>query len=303
MKLLSSKNTKRYFLSSKLKVSTGLKVDLVLSPEFYWIRSFKIDVPSFKHAIKVLPILFEDIVDKNMVYEYYAIKQDEGIFLCFAYDNNEILKAIKNTGLLLSQVNYVYFAQIQMSKYEQFIIDDSTFIFEKDILIKVPSSLCENVQILSNKLHSNDSNKHRVKMKFYLNTFNLKYIYTLCSILLVISFFNILKYTFYSNEIKQIKNEIKQIRSKKQIPKTNLQFNSILKTIEEKHKKNIKFKKAFSYILKYNQNIKNISYINKKFIIDFNKIDEIKLKTYISKKYKIINLNSTRNSVKLEFEI
>ena len=87
-----------------MKIYENSKVDIILSPEFYWIRIFDIPVKNIAQAKAVLPSLFEDILLKVGELSYQVIKLEEGKYLCFAYINKKVFEAIKNSGINLSLV-------------------------------------------------------------------------------------------------------------------------------------------------------------------------------------------------------
>ena len=89
MNLVLNKNSK-IFLCSNTKIETSFKVDIILSPEFYWVRIFDIPVKNITQAKNVLPTLFEDIVDSISDLSYQVIKLEDNKYLCFAYINKRI---------------------------------------------------------------------------------------------------------------------------------------------------------------------------------------------------------------------
>ena len=311
MNLLLNKNIQKYFLTKNTKITCDEKVDIILSPQFYWIRIFNIPVSNCTQALKVMNNLFENILPENEDFLYHIVKLEDKKFLCFAFNNDTILEYIKLSTLNLAQINTVYFAQTQMKHYKSFTIDNSTFIYEKDILIKINSSLCENTKVLSNNLNQltipNKLDENKVNIKFYSNTINTKYIYILSIILFAIIFINISKYISYSNNINDLNQINVKLIKKHNIPKTNLQMNSILNSMQKKVNKNTNFREVLSYILKFNKinntKIEKIVFKNDKLILAFSNAKWSILKTYIEKKYTIINKKLNDNLLEIEIKI
>ncbi len=311
MNLLLNKNIQKYFLTKNTKITCDEKVDIILSPQFYWIRIFNIPVSNCTQALKVMNNLFENILPENEDFLYHIVKLEDKKFLCFAFNNDTILEYIKLSTLNLAQINTVYFAQTQMKHYKSFTIDNSTFIYEKDILIKINSSLCKNTKVLSNNLNQltipNKLDENKVNIKFYSNTINTKYIYILSIILFAIIFINISKYISYSNNINDLNQINVKLIKKHNIPKTNLQMNSILNSMQKKVNKNTNFREVLSYILKFNKinntKIEKIVFKNDKLILAFSNAKWSILKTYIEKKYTIINKKLNDNLLEIEIKI
>ena len=311
MNLLLNKNIQKYFLTKNTKITCDEKVDIILSPQFYWIRIFNIPVSNCTQALKVMDNLFENILPENEDFLYHTVKLEDKKFLCFAFNNDTILEYIKLSTLNLAQINTVYFAQTQMKHYKSFTIDNSTFIYEKDILIKINSNLCENTKVLSNNLNQltipNKLDENKVNIKFYSNTINTKYIYILSIILFAIIFINISKYISYSNNINDLNQINVKLIKKHNIPKTNLQMNSILNSMQKKVNKNTNFREVLSYILKFNKinntKIEKIVFKNDKLILAFSNAKWSILKTYIEKKYTIIHKKLNDNLLEIEIKI
>ena len=78
-----NKKVKKVFLSLDTKIYETSKVDIILSPEFYWVRVFKLPVKSITQAKTVIPSLFEDLIVDNDKLSYYIIKIEENKYLCF----------------------------------------------------------------------------------------------------------------------------------------------------------------------------------------------------------------------------
>ena len=311
MNLLLSKNVQKYFLTKNTKIICDEKVDIILSPQFYWIRIFNIPVSNCVQALKVMNNLFENILPENEDFLYHVIKLEDKKFLCFAFNNDTILEYIKLSTLHLSQINTVFFAQTQMKNYENFTIDDTTFIYQNDILIKIDPNLCEEPKVLKNNLNqlniSNNLNENKVNIKFYSNAINSKYIYTLSIILFILIFINTSKYISYSNAIKDLNQQTSELIKIHNIPKTNLQMNSILNNMKNKVNKNKKFRQLLSYILKftkkYNIKIEKIIFKDKKLILILPNSNWLIFKTYIEKKHTIINNKQNNNLLEIEIKI
>lgn len=307
LNLFSNKNIEKYFLTKKSDIQINSKVDLVLSPEFYWVRVFEIPVDTEKKALDVLPSLFEDILPNGNV-DYFATKLEENKFLCYAFNNDDVLEYIKKSGLNLSQVNAVYLAQLEMKEYQSFIIDNSAFIYDKDILIKVPKVLCKDAPELSNNINQIELTKHKINIKFYSNTISLKYIYTLLLLLGTVIVINTVSYFGYANNISSIDLKIEKIRKSSNMPRTYIQTKSILSNMQKRVDKQLKIRVALSYILEFRKSkaeefIERISYKNNKIKIVFRNISWFKIKKYIEKKYTISNNSTIGDFVNVEVEL
>jgi len=284
---------KKYFLSSNTKIYEISKVDIILSPEFYWVRIFDIPVKNINQAKKVVPMLFEDIVVNSDALSYKIIKLENNRYLCFAYINQKIFDSLKDSGIDLSLVNNVYFAQNECKEYRQFFINNSSFLYTDDgILIKAPSELLSEKFELSEVLNNIKLSSHKIGIKFYDNSLDRQYINILLFCLFIIFSLNISKYFLYSNEISKIDSSIENMKKNNNLPSSMIQVNSIINENSKVLRNEIRNRKIIYFVLSndkfdiqdllLDKNILNVSFINS------NK-DEIE--EYISSRYKIESIN------------
>ena len=115
----SSNASDVFLLHKNSNFVTKGKVDIILSPELYWCKTFSIPITNPKEIKLLLPTYFEDYIEDTTFCSYYFIPLDEPkMYLCFAYKQETIVKAITESGLQLSQVNKIYFAQNEFKDFD-----------------------------------------------------------------------------------------------------------------------------------------------------------------------------------------
>ncbi len=288
---LVSNRSKKVFLCKNTKINTQNKVDIILSPEFYWVRIFNIPVKSIMQARHVLPTLFEDVLENIRELSYQVIKLNDDRFLCFAYENKKIFSAIKDSGVNLSLVNSVYFAQNECKEISQFKCDQKAFSYTKDeILVKIPNSLLSEDIDINEKIQNISLSSHKVDIKLYNNLLNSKQIYLIIAACVLFSIVNLFKIFDYENEISSIDKNISSLKKDNNMPSSMLQLNSIVDTYKKDTKQEIKKRELIDYIFKFkNADILNIQ-LNKDVIeINFTNANKLLIETYLKKKYKIIS--------------
>lgn len=304
MSLVSNKN-KKIFLSTNSKIQTIDKIDIILSPEFYWVRVFEIPVKNIMQARHVLPTLFEDILENTTELSYQVLKLENNKYLCFAYINKKIYEAIKNSGISLSLVNGIYFAQNECKGYEQFKSENKNFLYTDDgILIKVPSSLASNSVELSETIDSIILSSNKVNIKLYNNVLSTKQIYSIISVLVIVSIMNIYKLIDYQNEVEILDNKIEKIKIESKLPNSLIQTNSILKSNNKKIK-NEKIKREFLEYIFINPSLKLKKITLNRDIITLivTNLDKKSIEKYISKKYKILSINNDYLDLKIRIKL
>lgn len=274
-----------------------LELDVVLSCDFYWVRIFNIPTKSIKEAKKTLPALFEDILPSGN-YDYMCVKLEDNKYVAFAYDNDEILQALKQSNLNVSKIKSLRFAQTEMLSYENSIIEvnsDYLLSYENGILIKLPFNLGHkeivNIGVVTKNIKLS---QNRVDFKFYTTLIDSNIIKILTLLFLSIALINMVKYINIHLTISQLDKQKEEQILNYELPKTSLQLNSILDELLQNDKKQAELKVAIDYILKF-QNISQYSTIHKflysknKIIVSFNEPNEQAIKNYLSKKYKILS--------------
>lgn len=279
------------FLCSDTKIEVSHKVDIILSPEFYWVRIFDIPVKNITQARHVFPTLFEDILDNVTDLSYQAIKLDENKYLCFAYINKKIYEAIKNSGINLSFVNSVYFAQNECKNFKQFTVEDKSFLYtHDDILVKVPNGiLSEDIDLNKNQDQINLSN-NKVDIKLYNNILSSKQIYLIVAVSLLVSIINFAKIYDYKNSISLLDEKIGLEKEKSNLPSSMIQVDSIINKYKSISDQEIKKREVLSYLLgNSNFKVDNISLEKDILTLVYQNSDKTKVEEYINKKYKIIS--------------
>ncbi|APW64564.1 MULTISPECIES: hypothetical protein [Arcobacteraceae] len=304
MSLVSNKN-KKVFLCTNTKIATIEKVDIILSPEFYWVRIFDIPVKNIMQARHVLPTLFEDILENITNLSYQVIKLEENKYLCFAYINKKIYDVIKQSGISLSLVNGVYFAQNECKKFTQFNSDGKSFMYSEDgILIKVPKLITSNSIDLSEKIDSIELSSNKVNIKLYNNLLTSKQIYSILFVLISISILNIYKIIDYKKEVEIIDKKIEKIKIESNLPKSLLQTKAILKSNSKKLENEISKRDFLEYILVKNKiKIKTINLKAENLSLILENSNKKDIEDYISKKYKILSSNINGKDLNIRIKL
>lgn len=301
MNLVSNKTNNKVFLCLDSILEVDSKIDIILSPEFYWVRIFEIPLKNEKHALNVLPTLFEDLIDVDDDLNYSLKKLEENKYLCYAYSNNKIYEYLKKTATNLSLINSVYFAQEECKDQRVFSVDTKAFMYTEDnILVKVPSNFFQDIKPLD--LESLSLKSSNVNIKLYNNSFNLNTLYTLVFVFLCFSVINFYKLFEYKDELSYLENKKIELLEVSKIPSSMIRANSIIKAYELRAQKEVRKRKALHYILSNKKfKLRNVNLDNDILDLTFENVDKRLLESYISKKYKIIS--SRVNALSLNIKV
>lgn len=290
MKLIST-NVNKVFLCKNSKIFKKDRVDIILSPEFYWVRIFDIPVANESHARRVLPTLFEDIIDNTKQYSYKLIKLKENNYLCFAYEDKNIIEGIKNSGLNISSINNIYFAQTECYDYDTFEVDGNSFLYTKEkVLVKAPDGLLNDTENLKTKLSSISLSSNKIDLRLYNKLLSTKQIVFIAICSIVIAALNLYKIYEYKSETNKIESKIELEKNKNKLPKSMIQTNSIISKYKKVYNIEVEKREALGYIIANKTlKLKNL-YLEKNFLnLNFENQDKAYVEDFLSKKYKIID--------------
>lgn len=288
MKLVS--NNKIIYFTLDTKMNTKEKVDIILSPEFYWLRIFEIPVKYTSQAKKIVPNFFEDILEDDISkISYHIIKQDENKFMCFAYDNKKIFNSIKNSGIELANIHRVYFAQTECNSFKSFKINEKNFFYTDDnILVKSPYPMDESFDNINTQIQDIKLSSNFVDIKFYNKVMSLKKVISIISICILVGGINFFKAYEDNTSINKIDEKIQSLKSKNKVPSSFLQVNSIINQKQQEIKKELEKRELF-FLLLNEKNFKLKSFQMKENEASF---------TFSSKNKKIIEfLNTNKKKI------
>jgi len=265
------------------------KVDIILSPQFYWIKKIDIPIKSQREAKKIAQNYFD--LKGNFLFD--AVKIGD-TFFAIALDKNLELNINKKyiNSLRIAQVELYNFDEINIaSNYQLKKIEDILFCFP------INNSQAPNIdEILPNLKLSN----------YTINLYNAVEI-DKTSISLMLFIFLILNISLdgliytYKKELSNIKAKKEQL-SKYNLPLTNIQLDSILLDLKLTQKNNIKLKKDLKFFSRIPLNK------GEKVILLEKKLNGYKIKistkrdllSYFQKRFKIKSSNLANSIYEVE---
>ena len=212
-------------------------INIILSPQFYWIKKIDIQLKSINEAKKIAQNLFD--LNENFIFD--AIKIDNNFF-AIAIDKNIKINIEKK------YIKSIKLAQTELYQYETINLKNNYQLKKiEDILFCFPNHT-EDAPFIDDILEN-------IKLsKTNINLFNFLEIDKTIIILLTIIFIFLttslssLIYSYKQQEQNLIleKNRLKSFK----LPLTNLQLNSISSELEELKFQNTLLKKNLKFITK-----------------------------------------------------
>jgi hypothetical protein len=298
------------FLSNKSKYNTKHKVDILLSPEFYWSRVFKIPTKYSYEAKKYLPSLFGDIVPRGVNYRYKISKIDKDTFVCIAYSLERVIKGIEDSGLANSNVNKIFFSQFEIN-YKTSVKINEKYSLEKidNIVLRVPNKYIEESIDIQNVLENINPSGASISVGYYSNILDTKSYGFIFAILTVIFLANSFDFAKKYVDLKSAKDEIVNIKKKYKLPPTILQTKAKLNKLSKIDREQKAIRDSMFYIFNYDkEDTKKESfadfYINKKLVrMELKGIPKERIQKYLEKKFKDINIYENGTIIKVDLKL
>lgn len=282
-------------------------VNIILSPEYYWVRVFDLPIDSKKEALLALPSLFEDYIDNTTYnYKYFIIKLEKHKYLGFAYDEEYIKLELKEKGINLRKIVAIYFGQIELKNINEndiFTINNTQYSYQNDILVKIPDSFkiedansldIKNIELSKNYFSINNYSKYMSnKMAYY---------FSFLFVVLAVAIF--VKSFYLQDNTTKLLSEIEEIKIEKKLPATLFQTNAIIAELQKNEKRYIFVRSVLSDLI----NIKSIDSatlvsfeIKQKNVSAVYKNGNItKIKKYFQGKYKNSRVKTSGENIIME---
>ena len=264
------------------------KVDVILSPEFYWTSKIDLDIKNLKEAKKIAKNMFN--LDKDK-YIFDAIKLDNKFF-AIAIKKDLDLKIDKK------YINSIRLAQVELYKYDALKIKNKTLKKVDDILFYFPETN-ENLKNIEEAIKEIKLSKFKISFDFIsLDRSTIFYIFFS---LIIINLFFFIQGFFYKKELNKLQQKKEYLSKTYNLPLTTYQLNSIYSSLKNQHKEIKKIKKTLELFSKTRLKFEKIEFDSKFYniVINSNK----NLDNYF-KKFTIISskVENKKYIAKLKYE-
>jgi len=288
------------------------KIDIILSPSFYWFIEKKLPVKYPFQAKRYMPSIFEEFT-QNQNLSYFAISKKEGVFWLFAYSDREILKALEDNGIDMANINKVYFAQNIFPQNITLDMGNGFMLCDIDgYILRVPKTFIKQSISVSDILQKDLDFSRGIVLKKYRGFIQEKLLYKIIlPIALLALLFGVESFWLWQKN-KQLIHKKESIFTSYGLEPTSFQNKAILSNLKTKNTKQQNIRYFMSNILKLplqsGEYIKNIDINKDKIIL------QIKLKNPSNiKKYKdffkkmidivtIVQMNIQNDTLNIEFK-
>ena len=265
--------------TGKIKVED--KINIILTPSFYWIKRAYLEVRFSSAALKYAPSIFEGMLPEGH-YSYYAVKTKKE-YIFFAYDPDEIISSLKAKGIEAAQIAGIYFAQNEMHSIKAPVQcnKEDAIVVHNDTVLQVPKYLVDESSLKRSLDEIKELSKHKITLHKSSITHSIKELAPLLSVLGML----IVLYTtqlFFTYSKQQELTSQASVFQEYKLPLTFVQNSSIEKKLRSNFKAQTSFRKLIFSILKLplsqRQRIQSLSYEKELFKIVFEMQDYARLR-------------------------
>jgi hypothetical protein len=276
--------SKVIFYTKDFNENINSAVDVILSPQFYWIKKIDIPVKNLFQAKKIAKNMF----DLEGEYIYDAFKAGDKYYV-IAIEKNLNLNIDKKyiKSLRIAQKEFYEYDCIEVSdKYSIKKVDDIFFCFLNEGNCPKIDEIIKNIKLSNYTLSLDTINLDKSSLILFFISF-----------IFIISYF-IIGTVVYKKDLMLIENK-KANLSKYNLPLTSFQLDAIFNDLKDIDTKQKKIKKALE-IFSHTPLNNNEEYIQ----LSFDKYYYVKIKTsknlnsYYKKYFNIIN-SSFKNNIYL----
>lgn len=303
MKFPTSQNNQTVatvFINRQDKVTiTTEKVNIVLSPAYYWFKQEHLPVKSVTQAKKLLPSIFDGSIPEGE-YSYHAIKYEDSFWL-FAYNDAFIAGKLKTLGIKPSQINQIYFAQsecydllvpLQINETHALVSDDN-------ILSMVPLQYFKDSIPCDDYFKTHRFSKNHVSLNFFQNSLiDEKYIYRLMGVMIASIIVYFVNYLVLREDLKKVLSHQFAISEKYKLPQTSFELNGLKRTLLSKETQQINYraniKKLLSLKLESGEYVQKLDVEEKKASYEINMNDAKRAEAIKNELQKLFQITSAK---------
>ncbi len=299
MNFFSDRKKPVYFVTKNFNKHIDEKCDIVLSPEFYWVKKVTLNLKFSFEVKKMAPSIFDGVLP-NGQFEYKVYKLSPIEYIIIAYDIQKILRDLERLDIDTSLVDKIYTAQNEFLENDITLRVDENFgiVSEDGVILFMPEKFLDTLlqvsvhDILKDKKLSSDYIYSRNFQRVHVSHKDSSLLLWLLVILVLLLCVNILKIQKDRGYISRQKESL--IKSYG-LPKTSFEIKSMESELSKIEIAQNRLKYAIVYLdkfqlkngelfdsLKYRKNGIKLSIKLK----DRKREDEFK--KYISKNFKIL---------------
>ncbi len=311
MSLFHAKTTP-FFLHKNAKPQTGGEFDVILSPQYYWVKKVALPVKKVSDARKLAESVFEGSLPEGE-YSYEVSKAADGDFILIAYDRKNIAEVIDTTFVEKAKVKHVYFAQFACRDLDSCCsIDETGSLVNLDnLLMHIPRNCTDPKLSVDDYLQGKKLTGPQVK----LGSLDVEVVdrRTFALMATAAGLFLIalgIGYADYKHAASQLEEQKQALIQKYDLPPTTMQLESIRKRLLKTYKTQKRIREALYQLsgvtLPEHASVKNLDIDSKSadVAITLSKPEQAEaLKSQFAQKFKVLDSSVDANTLHIKIAV
>jgi len=231
------------------------RVNIVLTPAYYWFKSETLPVSSASQAKKLVPSLFDGTIPDGE-YSYEVIKKGDQ-FLLFAYSDAMIVAKLTQLGLKPSQIHQIYFAQTECESTAMPLkLDDGPVLMvQEGVVSLVPAGYVADTMPAEDFFVTHSFSKHVVSLSFFQNSFlEEKYLYRMMAVAVAAILIYFGHYLMVRQELREVLGRQLAIIDHFKLPQTSFELNGLKNALNAKELRQLELREKIKQVLSLNLN-------------------------------------------------
>lgn len=233
------------------------RVDIVLSPKFYWIKREELSVKKERDALKFAPSIFEGQFSNIEDYRFLAIKRGDSEYIFLAYNPKDILEKLQNEFHISEKfLGDIYTAQSELMDIDEPLsLNRVKKVVSIDgIVSEIPKFSHENSINYAGEFLKK-SNRSRFKLKYRGIDGEGGSLFVASLIPLAIVVYLTLDIIRLSSDSNYLQSEIERRRDVYSLPSTSFQIESIKNRYEKLESEQSKIRDSLFWLqdIKFSQ--------------------------------------------------
>ncbi|WP_024955741.1 hypothetical protein [Sulfurospirillum arcachonense] len=310
MTLLTKSKKPSFLITKNFSKKLTQMSDLLLSPEFYWVKKVTLNVKFAYEVKKMAESIFDGFLPSGD-YEYKVFKVAPNEYILVAYDIKLIQDELIQLGIDMDFVANIYTLQSEFLQINAKVDEEFGLATCKGVIVYSASKLLDLEdalhveELLEDKTLSKNYIYHSKSKKNSLEYFNLMIWFVL--ILNLVVLLDTIK--LYKDK-KFLENQKNTFIKKHNLPSTSFQITSMKEELSFIEKNQLGFRDAILYINKFHflkDELFDSVYFKNNVIVfsvslESKQREEI-LKKYISKKLTILKSKNENKSLVVEIQL
>ena len=312
MKNLFQSKATLFFLHQNAQPQSEGLFDVILSPQFYWVKKTELPVKKVSEAKKLAESVFEGSLPEGD-YSYEVVAAEDGPFILIAYNREEVSEKLQHYFTDKAKIQSVRFAQYECAGLDECCsIDDGTSLVNLNgLLMQIPRNCTDPRLTMDGLLSQIKLSSHKVK----LGSLDVEivdkrtFVYLAASFVLFLSAF-VIEYADYKQSTGKLEEAKSALIRKYDLPPTTMQLNSIKNRLYKTFQTQKKIREALYALSKLS--LGNKEYI--KFLDINDKIATLEIalsdaaregsvKNILRQKFKILESDINENILKVKIAV